>query len=214
MPCSTIPLTSSSLPLADEYRERSVGVALSGTGTDGTSGIRVIKESGGLTIVQQPESAKFDGMPRCAISTGLVDWVLPPRKIADEIVNFARYHIELMPEDQDAFSDEESLSRIYLALKKDVGIDITYYKRSTILRRIERRLMVTHTASLAEYANVLDTDNAEVSTLAKEILIGVTSFFRDPAFFRGPQEPRDCEHREERRGEGAHSRVERRLLHG
>lgn len=169
--------------LADEYRERSVGVVLSGTGTDGTSGIRAIKESGGLTIVQQPESAKFDGMPRSAISTGLVDWVLPPRKIADEIVNFARYHIELMPEDQDAFSDEESLSRIYLALKKDVGIDFTYYKRSTILRRIERRLMVTHTASLAEYANVLDTDNAEVSTLAKEILIGVTSFFRDPAFF-------------------------------
>lgn len=85
--------------LADEYRERSAGVVLSGTGTDGTSGIRAIKESGGLTIVQQPESAKFDGMPRSAISTGLVDWVLPPRKIADEIVNFARYHIELMPED-------------------------------------------------------------------------------------------------------------------
>lgn len=170
--------------LAEEYRERSVAVVLSGTGTDGTSGIRAVKESGGLTIVQKPESAKFDGMPKSAISTGLVDWVLTPRNIAEEIVNFARYHIDLMPEGANgALSDEESLSRIYLVLKQQMGIDFTYYKRSTILRRIERRLMVTHTSSLAEYADVLENDTDEVSTLAKEILIGVTSFFRDPAYF-------------------------------
>ena len=170
--------------LADEYGERSVAVVLSGTGTDGTAGIRAVKEAGGLAIVQKPESAKFDGMPRSAISTGLVDWVLDPHHIADEIVNFGRYHMDLMPEDGgDMFRDDESLSRIYSILKQQNGIDFTYYKRSTILRRIERRIMVTHSSSLAEYAQKLDGNAEEVGTLTKEILIGVTSFFRDAPFF-------------------------------
>lgn len=170
--------------LAEEYGERAVAVVLSGTGTDGTGGIRTVKDRGGLTIVQKPESAKFDGMPRSAISTGLVDWVLPPSQIGEEIVNFARYHLDVITkEGLELFSDEESLSRIYLALKKQNGIDFTHYKRSTIVRRIERRLMVTHTGSLAEYAQILDESPDEVAVLAKEILIGVTSFFRDAAFF-------------------------------
>ena len=93
--------------LAEEYGERAVAVVLSGTGTDGTGGIRTVKDRGGLTIVQKPESAKFDGMPRSAISTGLVDWVLPPSQIGGEIVNFARYHLDVITkEGLELFSDE------------------------------------------------------------------------------------------------------------
>ena len=170
--------------LAEEYGERAVAVVLSGTGTDGTGGIRTVKERGGLTIVQKPESAKFDGMPRSAISTGLVDWVLPSSQIGEEIVNFARFHLDAIgSENLELFNDEESLSRIYRELKKQNGIDFTHYKRSTIVRRIERRLMVTHTSSLAEYARHLDENPDEVAILTKEILIGVTSFFRDAPFF-------------------------------
>lgn len=170
--------------LAEERCERSIAVVLSGTGSDGTGGVRAVKEKGGLVIVQSPESAKFDGMPRSAISTGLVDWVLTPQKIADEILNFTHYHLSLMTETEEAlFSDEESLSHIYTALRKESGIDFTYYKRSTVLRRIERRIVVTHSGGLAEYARMLDDRPDEASVLAKEILIGVTSFFRDPEYF-------------------------------
>ncbi|WP_455138799.1 chemotaxis protein CheB [Thermophilibacter sp.] len=170
--------------LAEEYRERAIAVVLSGTGTDGTSGIRAVKDAGGLTIVQRPESAKFDGMPKSAISTGLVDWVLPPEKIGEEIINFTRYHLDVIEhEGERLFSDEDSLSRIYQALKQRSGIDFTHYKRSTIVRRIERRLMVTHASSLAEYADKLEASPDETDVLTKEILIGVTSFFRDAPFF-------------------------------
>ena len=170
--------------LAEEVGDRSAAVVLSGTGTDGTSGIRAVKEAGGLTIVQKPESAKFDGMPRSAIGTGHVDWVLTPRQIAEELVNFAHYRATIMLDaGAELFADEESLSGIYAILKRSSGIDFTYYKRSTILRRIERRLMVTHASTLAEYAEALEDNPDEVQTLTKEILIGVTSFFRDAEFF-------------------------------
>ncbi|WP_158095338.1 chemotaxis protein CheB [Collinsella sp. An2] len=170
--------------LAEECHERAVAVVLSGTGSDGTSGIRAVKEAGGIAIVQNPESAKFDGMPRSAISTGLVDWVLPPEQIAAEIVNFARFHMNLVSSSgEELFTDEESLSLIYRELKKRRDIDFTHYKRSTVIRRIERRIMVTHASSLADYARSLDENPDEVAVLAKEILIGVTSFFRDAPFF-------------------------------
>ncbi len=170
--------------LAEEYKERSIAVVLSGTGSDGTNGIKAIKEHDGLTIVQDPETAKFDGMPKSAIKTGLVDWVLSPKKIAGEILNFSNYHTVIEPEQRETFfSDEESFSHIYAVLKKVRGIDFTYYKRTTVLRRIERRMVVTHCSSLAEYARQLDNNPDEVNTLVKEILIGVTNFFRDPAFF-------------------------------
>ncbi|HIT51710.1 MAG TPA: PAS domain-containing protein [Candidatus Aveggerthella excrementigallinarum] len=170
--------------LAEECRERAIAVVLSGTGSDGTSGVRAVKENGGLAIVQTPESAKFDGMPRSAIGTGLVDWVLAPPDISDEILNFTHYHLALLPEAGDAlFSDEESLSHIYVLLKKESGIDFTYYKRNTVLRRIERRIVVTHSNGLAEYACSLDDNPDEVNILVKEILIGVTNFFRDPDYF-------------------------------
>ncbi len=177
--------------LAAEKREHSIAVVLSGTGSDGTNGVKMVKEHGGLVIAQAPESAKFDGMPRSVINTGLADFVLSPEEIAEEILNFSNTPVLLRPlrsdslitDDDSLFSEEETLSHIYTILKNASGIDFTYYKRSTILRRIERRMLVTHTSSLAEFARLLGDSQEEVNTLVKEILIGVTNFFRDPAFF-------------------------------
>ena len=177
--------------LALEKREHSIAVVLSGTGSDGTNGVKTVKEYGGLVIAQAPESAKFDGMPRSVINTGLADFVLSPEEIAEEILNFSNTPVLLRPlrgdslltDDDSLFSEEETLSHIYTILKNASGIDFTYYKRSTILRRIERRMLVTHTSSLPEFARLLGDSQEEVNTLVKEILIGVTNFFRDPAFF-------------------------------
>ena len=177
--------------LAEEKKEHSIVVVLSGTGTDGTNGVKFVKEHGGLVIAQAPESAKFDGMPKSVISTGLADFVLSPEEIAEEILNFSNTPTLLRPlrsdsllsEEESPFSEEETLSHIYTILKNASGIDFTYYKRSTILRRIERRMLVTHTPSLTEFAHLLGDNAEEVQILAKEILIGVTNFFREPAFF-------------------------------
>ena len=177
--------------LAEECKEHAIVVVLSGTGSDGTNGIKAVKEHGGLVIAQDPETAKFDGMPRSVINTGLADFILSPEEIADEILNFSSTPVLLRTPPNDGplsdedvlFSEEETLSHIYTILKNASGIDFTYYKRSTILRRIERRMLVTHSASLAEFARLLGDNSEEVNILIKEILIGVTNFFRDPAFF-------------------------------
>lgn len=170
--------------LAEERKERSVAVVLSGTGTDGTKGIKAIKEHGGMVIVQNPSNAKFDGMPKSAINTGLVDWILSAKEIAAEILNFSHYPTIVKARESDEFfSDEETFSHIYAVLKKVSGIDFTNYKRTTVLRRIERRMVVNHSASFQEYARWLDTNEDEVKILVKEILIGVTNFFRDAASF-------------------------------
>ena len=153
--------------------------------------MKFVKEHGGLVIAQAPESAKFDGMPKSVISTGLADFVLSPEEIAEEILNFSNTPTLLRPlrsdnplsEEESPFSEEETLSHIYTILKNASGIDFTYYKRSTILRRIERRMLVTHSSTLAEFAHLLGDNPEEVQILAKEILIGVTNFFREPAFF-------------------------------
>lgn len=185
------PIDAFFVSLAEERKERSIAVVLSGTGSDGTNGVKSVKEHGGLVIAQDPESAKFDGMPRSVINTGLADFVLSPEEIAEEILNFSTTPVLLRPlrsdspfADEDTpFSEEETLSHIYTILKNASGIDFTYYKRSTILRRIERRMLVTHTSTLAEFARLLGDSPEEVSVLTREIFIGVTNFFRDPAFF-------------------------------
>ena len=177
--------------LAEEKKEHSIVVVLSGTGSDGTNGVKVVKEHGGLVIAQDPESAKFDGMPRSVINTGLADFVLSPEEIAEEVLNFSNTPQLLRPlrgdgllsEEDALFSEEETLSHIYTILKNASGIDFTYYKRSTILRRIERRMLVTHTATLSEFARLLGDSPEEVNILTREIFIGVTSFFRDAALF-------------------------------
>ncbi|MGI6007327.1 MAG: chemotaxis protein CheB [Ruminococcus sp.] len=170
--------------LAKEQKERGIAVVMSGTGTDGTSGVKVVKEYGGLVIAQSPETAKFDGMPRSVINTGLADFVLSPELIVEEILNYSNYPTVVKPQEREVFfSDEQTFPRIYPVLKKVSGIDFTNYKRTTVLRRIERRMVVTHSTNLAEYVELLENSTEEANILVKEILIGVTNFFRDPAFF-------------------------------
>ncbi len=170
--------------LAAEKKEKAIAVVLSGTGTDGTNGIKAVKENGGLVIAQRPETAKFDGMPKSVINTGLADFVLSPDEIVDEILNFIQYPTLIKNrEKEEIITDEEKFTQIYAILKKVSGIDFTNYKRTTVFRRIERRMVVTHSPSLATYVTLLGNDEEECSILVKEILIGVTNFFRDPAYF-------------------------------
>ena len=170
--------------LAQEQKERAIAVVMSGTGSDGTSGIKVVKENGGLVLVQKPDTAKFDGMPRSVINTGLADFVLSPEDIVDEILNFFHFPTLIKAQEkEEIFSDEETFSTIYKVLKAVSGIDFTNYKRTTVLRRIERRMVVNHSVNLPDYVKFLEENEAEASILVKEILIGVTNFFRDPDFF-------------------------------
>ena len=170
--------------LAEERKAHALCVILSGTGSDGTSGIKSIKEHDGLVLVQDPASAKFGGMPRSAINTGLADFVLPPRELAEEILNFSNYPaIVDISDNEELFSDKDTLSLIYLTMKRVSGIDFTYYKKTTVLRRIERRMVVTHCPTLSSFAHLLEENQNEVDLLVKDILIGVTKFFRDAEFF-------------------------------
>ena len=167
--------------LAEAYENRSVAVILSGTGSDGTNGIRSIKEHNGVIIVQSPESSKFDGMPRNAISTGFVDLIQKPDSIAKEMTHIARSMMEASA--QFMLSDQDLMSQVFAILRNVTNINYTYYKQTTILRRVERRLVVTHNRNLREYVAYLQNNPEEARILAKEVLIGVTSFFRDPEYF-------------------------------
>ncbi len=167
--------------LADSYENRAVAVILSGTGSDGTNGIRSIKEQNGMIIVQSPESAKFDGMPRNAISTGFVDLIQKPDAIAREMTHISKSLVDASSKFQ--LSDEDLLSQVFSILRNVTNINYAYYKQTTILRRIERRMVVTHNRNLQEYVTFLNNNPEEAKLLAKEVLIGVTSFFRDPDYF-------------------------------
>ena len=167
--------------LAAAYENRAVAVILSGTGSDGTNGIRSIKDKNGVIIVQSPESAKFDGMPRNAIATGFVDLVLNPDSIAREMRHIAASTVDAGNKLQ--LSDGDLMAQVFSILRNVTNVNYTYYKQTTILRRIERRIVVTHNRNLQEYVKYLSNNPDEARLLAKEVLIGVTSFFRDPEYF-------------------------------
>lgn len=171
--------------LAEEAGSKAIAIILSGTGSDGSNGIKAIKENDGLILVQDIETAKFDGMPRSAIRTGIVDAQLSPDKIAMELMHIANASPRDLPSEKSVRKiDEDLLKKVYIILKKVCNINFTHYKQTTVIRRIERRMMLTHKETLPEYVEYLYEDIDEVKTLSKEILIGVTSFFRDPEFFQ------------------------------
>ena len=158
-----------------------IAVVLSGTGTDGSEGIRSVNDAGGLVIVQSPESSKFDGMPQTAISTGIVDHVLDPAEIGDEIIR------HMSGSETGAVSEassEMSIQDILLLLHKESDIDFSMYKQATISRRIQRRLKMLHIADEREYLDLLSMEPAELDLLFHDILIGVTGFFRDSRAFK------------------------------
>ncbi|NLA77036.1 MAG: hypothetical protein GX851_04295, partial [Clostridiales bacterium] len=171
--------------LAEEAGSRAIAIVLSGTGSDGTNGIKAIKENDGMIIVLDLERAKFDGMPRSDMRIGIVDAQLSPEKIALELMHISDASLNVTePLKTERQIDEDLLKKVYIILKKVSNINFTHYKQTTILRRIERRMMLTHRETLADYVDYLYEVPEEVKTLSREVLIGVTSFFRDADFFR------------------------------
>lgn len=165
--------------LAKEKKEKAIGIILSGTGSDGTRGARAIKENDGMIMVQEPEEAQFDGMPKSAINTGLVDYVLPVKSMGDELANFLAAPSIFHFKDGDIEYDQTELMKILNFVDSKTGLDFREYKRSTLARRVARRVNVCKCRSLAEYATYLTGTEGEVEILYREFLIGVTKFFRD-----------------------------------
>jgi two-component system, chemotaxis family, CheB/CheR fusion protein len=167
--------------LAESCGEDAVGVVLSGTGADGTAGIRYIREAGGVTVAQSPEEAEFDGMPVSAIATGLIDRVLPASGIPAEVLRLRRRPAS--PDGDNGASGEAALSRVLTTLRGRTGHDFTQYKRATVLRRLERRLRFTEVATLDDYVTLLESRPEESQVLLRDLLISVSAFFRDPEAF-------------------------------
>src|SRR6266446_2974907 len=176
--------------LAEECGSRAIGVVLSGTGSDGTAGLRAIKAAGGLTFAQNQESAKFDAMPRSAIRAGFVDLVLTPREIAREIERVANHPYIRRPLsdpegiEKAAYKQADDLGRIFLSLKKQMGVDFSAYKESTLIRRIQRRMALHRIDKMSQYARFMRDNKREIEALFDDLLINVTRFFRDEALFR------------------------------
>ena len=170
--------------MAEDQGDKAIAIILSGTGSDGTSGIRAIKEELGMVMVQAEESAAFDGMPRSAIATGLVDFVLPPEEMPHQLLSYLEHPFASKDEVAGKLlTDDDGLTRIFALLREHNKIDFTYYKPTTIVRRIERRMAVTQIQQLNDYVRYLESYPMEINNLYKDLLIGVTSFFRDPAAF-------------------------------
>ncbi|MEW6259644.1 MAG: chemotaxis protein CheB [Thermodesulfobacteriota bacterium] len=171
--------------LAEDQAEKSVGIILSGTGSDGMRGVRFIKEAGGMVIVQSEQSAKFDGMPRSAISTGLADFILDPEEMPDRLLTIVKYpRLNVREAAASVLPEDSELDRIFSLLRDECKVDFTHYKPSTILRRIERRMTINRIPTLKEYAFFVGTSSQEIHALFHELLIGVTSFFRDAEAFQ------------------------------
>jgi two-component system CheB/CheR fusion protein len=172
--------------LAEDQGSKAIAIILSGTGSDGSSGIRAIKEELGMVMVQTEETAAFDGMPRSAIATGLVDFILPPEEMPDQLHSYLKH--PYVNKDVTAGAvlggDDDGLSRIFALLRDHNKIDFTFYKPSTIVRRIERRMAVNQINTLNDYVSFLENYTAELNSLHKDLLIGVTSFFRNPEAFQ------------------------------
>lgn len=167
--------------LAEDRKEHSIGVILSGMGSDGTMGLRAIKEKAGLVLVQDPASAKFDSMPRSAIDAGLADLIAPAEELPGKIIDCLRHALVVAKaEHQLNEKDQSALEKILILLRAKTGNDFSMYKKSTVYRRVERRMGIHQIDRIASYVRYLQENSQEVELLFKELLIGVTSFFRDP----------------------------------
>lgn len=184
----SLPINQFFRSLAAAWGDRSIGIILSGTGSDGSSGIMDIRENGGLVLVQSLESSRFDGMPRSAINTGCVDLILPPESMPDAIRAYAKNpHLEADygGGNRAEVSAPEGIPTILQCLKDVYDIDFNYYRPGTITRRVERRVLLhPEHLSVAEYGQKVKSDPQELAQLYKDLLIGVTRFFRDPEAFR------------------------------
>ena len=171
--------------LAQDQGDRVIAIVLSGAGSDGTMGVRAVKAEGGMVMIQEPTSAAFDSMPRSAIATGLADFVLPPAEMPRELLAFCR-HASSRPPSVVAGSLHgklPALQKIFVLLRSHTGHDFSQYKESTIARRVARRMAVHRVPTAEAYIRTLQQNPSEVDALFLDLLIGVTSFFRDPEAF-------------------------------
>ena len=171
--------------LATDQHEHAICIVLSGMGSDGTLGLRAIKAEAGMAMVQEPPSAKYAGMPASASATGLADYVLPPEKMPEQLLAYVKgpYLTERFPRVESPPFPGEPLQRILILLRARTGHDFTCYKTSTLRRRIERRMNVHLIQKPTEYVLYLQENPHELDVLFRELLISVTSFFRDPQAF-------------------------------
>lgn len=203
--------------LAEERKSRAIGIVLSGTGSDGTQGLEYIKAEGGITFAQNPVTAKYDGMPRSAIDSGCVDFILPPGDIAHELRRITGH--PYVREDHEeteiasALSRKQDFTHILGQLRRTTGVDFNHYKPNTIHRRALRRMVVLKLDSLGDYASHLKDYPEEAQKLYEDVLIPVTSFFRDFEAFEALKEPGLPCDREGQGQQGRHPRVGPRLLH-
>jgi two-component system CheB/CheR fusion protein len=174
--------------LAEDIGPQAIGVVLSGTGSDGSRGLLAIKAAGGMTFAQEPVSAKYDGMPRAAIASGELDFITPPEQIAVELNRLGSGQgpvpVQTGPAEL-THRDEEELRLILTAVNTATGVDLSFFKPSNLLRRIDRRMLLNHFDSLEQYRQLVRENAAEARALHHDILIGVTSFFRDGGSVEG-----------------------------
>lgn len=172
--------------LAEDQRNKSIGIILSGTGSDGTEGLKAIKAEGGITFAQDPGSSKYDAMPRTAIDAGVIDLILPASEIAGELTSLGKHPYVARPSrltDKTLGDTEDAFTKILILLRSAKGVDFSYYKKSTIMRRIDRRMAVNKTEDLEDYLELLQKKSDETHLLFSDILITVTRFFRDTEVF-------------------------------
>jgi two-component system, chemotaxis family, CheB/CheR fusion protein len=185
-PRPQMPIDQFMRSLAEQQGNRAIGVILSGSGSDGTLGLAEIQAQGGVTFAQEEATAKYDGMPRSAIAGGCVDYVLPPKRIASELARIAQhpYVAPPSPGGRDLLTaGDVGLSNIFQLLRRNTGVDFTHYRQTTILRRIQRRMVVHKLDKLEDYVRYVQTNPPEIKALYQDMLINVTSFFRNPAVF-------------------------------
>ena len=181
----TLPIDHFFRSLAQDAGESAVAIVLSGTGSDGSRGIRAIHDAGGLVFVQSIETAKFDGMPKSAVETGVADFVLPVGEMPGALLRCVHHPLAegaTQPQAADSLR-ETAMDKIYHLLRDRYGIDFSHYKPNTVARRTERRLMLNQSLDLDDYVKRLEESSSELNLLYKDLLIGVTRFFRDQEAF-------------------------------
>ncbi|HEX6211253.1 MAG TPA: chemotaxis protein CheB, partial [Methylomirabilota bacterium] len=176
----TLPIDSFFRSLAADRGSDAIGIVLSGSGSDGTRGLNAIKGDAGMTIAQDPASARYASMPQSAIAAGAVDYVLRPRDMPEVLLSYVRRARQALPMSRES---SQAWQRLLLLLQERSGVDFSAYKVGTAQRRVERRMHVNQVATLGEYLRYLQANPAEADALFGELLIGVTSFFRDPGAF-------------------------------
>jgi len=171
--------------LAQDQGGNAIGIILSGTGSDGSIGLKAIKAELGMTMVQSEASAKYDGMPRNAVATGVIDYILSPEEMPGQLIAYLRHWAKLPPLELTAHADNmsDALQKIFVILRARTNHDFSQYKMNTICRRIERRMNVHQLDDIAAYVRYLQESEQEADILFNELLIGVTNFFRDPDAF-------------------------------